>query len=456
MSSASVKGSDLRRAAVEAHKAGRLKDALPLYTRYLNAVPNDGGIWSNLGALFRTMGEQEQANRAHARAYELSPDASGIRNNYANALSDVGRYDEAIALRREILERAPGDQQQKALLGRAMRGGGDYTGASSYLRAALAEHPEDAEIELQLAFAQLGAQDYASGFESYRSRWRTEEMKPIKLPYPRWNGEDLTDKVVLVMPEQGFGDAVLMMRFLPWLKEKCAKVICLTERPMTRLFAKVEGADELGAELRHSDEIDFFVSLMDLPRLGLRGPEDIPAPTRLHVPEESSERAAAIVRPYKSKYRVGVVWTGSTTYKGNAFRSFTHREFLPLVEIPDVQLFSLYKGPMIEAFRADGSDAFIIDAGSSDADFADCAGMMQAMDLVITSDTATAHIAGSLGVPTWVVLHWDPFWVYGHEGRKTPWYPQMRLFRQTTPLCWDTVFAEIGDALDECVAGGEI
>ncbi len=443
----------LRQKAVAAHRAGELDAAQKHYVSYLSRSPGDAGLWSNLGALFRTMGEPEQAIRAHMRAYAISPNAPGVRGNYANALSDIGRYQEALVLRHEILRAQPDDVQQKALIGRALRGMGDYDASIDFLQASHVTHPDDAEIELQLAFSMLGAGEYEAGFRHYQSRWRTGEMKSVKVPYPRWAGEDLKGKTVLVMPEQGFGDAVLMMRFLPELKERGATVVCLTEKPMTRLFAQVPGADVVAHQIKPSDDIDYFIPLMDLPLLGLKNPGDIPPPTRLSVPEDSSERAREIVQPYKSEFRIGVVWTGSTTYKGNAFRSFTHREFLPLAEIPEVQLFSLYKGPMLEQFHADGSGAFLIDAGSSDRDFADCAAMMQAMDLIITSDTATAHIGGSLGIPTWVVLHWDPFWVYRHDGMTTPWYPSMRLFRQQSPLCWEDVFDEVRAALEEEIEG---
>jgi len=108
----------------------------------------------------------------------------------------------------------------------------------------------------------------------------------------------------------------------------------------------------------------------------------------------------------------------------------------------------------LQDLHSDGSSAFILDAAGTDRDFADCAAMMQEMDLVITSDTATAHIAGSLGLPTWVILHWDPFWVYTHAGETTPWYPSMRLFRQDRPLDWDGVFAKVEKALRKRVTGG--
>lgn len=148
-----------------------------------------------------------------------------------------------------------------------------------------------------------------------------------------------------------------------------------------------------------------------------------------------------------------MVWSGSVTYKGNAFRSFSHRAYLPLADMAGVQLFSLYKGPSLAEFHADGSAAYLVDTASTDRDFADCAATMLEMDLVITSDTATAHIAGSLGIPVWTILHWDPFWVYTHAGETTPWYPSMRLFRQDRPLDWSGVFGRVEQALRTTVKG---
>jgi hypothetical protein len=144
---------------------------------------------------------------------------------------------------------------------------------------------------------------------------------------------------------------------------------------------------------------------------------------------------------------VGVVWCGSVTYRANAFRSFSHTEFHRLLDIDGLQMFSLYKGPELEAFQKDGTGAFIVDAASTDRDFADCAAMMQEMDLVITSCTATCHIAGSLGVPVWTLLHWDAFWLWTHQGAETPWYPSMRLIRQSRPRDWEGVFAKLRQRL---------
>lgn len=443
----------MRRAAIVAQRAGDLVTARGHYARYLAQRPGDAGVWSNLGTAFRKDRMPRQALRAQLRALALDPDVPGVRNNCANALSDMGRYEQSAALRRRLLEDDPNDIAQKSMLIRCARSAGDYAEAIRLGSGFHAEHPDEAEIELQLAFALLGAGEYEAGFRHYEARWRAGELKPQSFPFPRWEGGDLTGARVLVVPEQGFGDAVLMLRFLPWLKRAgAAHVTVLAEKPMARLFAGLEGADSVVASIRRDAGIDVWLPHMELPLLGLRTRDDVPAPARLSVPDDSAARAARIVAPHDGAFRVGIVWSGSETYRGNAFRSFSHRDMMGLADVPGVQLYSLYKGPGVEGLRADGSDVFAVDAGSSDRDFADCAGLMRRMDLIVTSDTATAHVAGSLGVPVWAVLHWDAFWVYTHHGETTPWYPTMRLWRQDAPLEWSGVFARIEAALRQEVA----
>lgn len=443
MNDQQVSRSEWRQRAVRLHQAGKVEEAQRDYAAYLSRFPNDHGIWSNLGALLRRAGRHELSLRAHERANAAGVTDKGIRNNYANILSDLGQYDDSLAIRRSLLAEFPDDADQKAMIGRCYRGKGDYEAAIDWLTMAVADHPDHAELRIQLAFAQLGAGDYANAFEAYRSRWQGDELTPRNLPWPEWRGEDVDGKTVLVLTEQGFGDAVLFTRFLPWLKARGARVLYLSERPMLRLFDGLDGADWVGKSMPEQERVDYWVNMMDLPILGLTSEAEIPAPTGLNVPADSTDRARAIVAPFQARFRVGVVWTGSATYKGNAFRSFSHRDFHPLIDIPDVQLFSLYKGPYLDAFHSDGTSALIVDTASTDRDFADCAATMQQMDLVITSDTATAHIAGSLGVPTWVVLHWDAFWVYRHSGGTTPWYPSMRLYRQDAPLDWDSALSKV-------------
>ena len=444
---------DLRAEATRLHQAGDLPAAARAYARYLALRPDDAGIWSNLGVLHRAEGRHRVALKAQRKATALQPDDTGLLNNLANILSDLGQYDASIEIRHRILRTHPDEANHKTMIGRCHRGKGDYAAAIDWLEAARADHPDDAEFDMQLAFARLGAGDYRQGLEDYKSRWRAGELTPRALPFAEWTGQPLKGKTIVVLPEQGFGDAVLFSRFLPVLKGRGARVLAFVEKPLFRLMQGLGGADLVTSEIKRSDPIDYWVNMMDLAALHFRDSDTVPSPVRLAVPEDSTARARALTAPHDGRYKVGVVWSGSATYKGNAFRSFSHRDLMPLTELDGVQIFSLYKGPFLDAFHADGSDAFMIDAGSSDRDFADCAAMMQAMDLVITSDTATAHIAGSLGVPCWTVLHWDAFWVWRHHGETTEWYPGMRLFRQEVPLEWDNVMSDVAEALRARVSG---
>ncbi|SMY08208.1 Tetratricopeptide repeat protein [Flavimaricola marinus] len=434
----------LREQTMTLHKAGKIAEARPLYARYLEQAPDDALMWSNLGALLRSSGQHELARVAQRRAYALEPDRISIANNLANILADLGECEEALELRREVLKTRPDDPMLKAMIGKVLRSLGRTDDAVSFLEAARDAHPDEPEIAIQLAMSQLAGADYVEGFRNFDARWRTNELTPRQITKPKWDGAPLNGKRILVLPEQGFGDGIAFARFLPMLQAfEPAEVIMQTERPVARLYEGLEGVDRLVVGPPPEDAFDVWTNLMDLPPLHFEQIDTPPAPTGLHIPQDSRDRARALVAPNADRFKVGVVWSGSLTYRANAFRSFSHTEFHRLLDIPEVQMFSLYKGPKLDAFRADGSNMLIIDAGSRDRDFADCAALMEEMDLIITSDTATAHLAGSLGCPVWTLLHWDAFWLWRHEGPHTPWYPSMRLFRQTTPRDWSGVFTRV-------------
>jgi Flp pilus assembly protein TadD len=438
-----------RARAVALHQAGRLAEALPLYAQHLARVPGDAGIWTNLGVLLRARGSRDLALRAQERAYALSPLDAGVRNNYANALSDAGEPARALELRRGLMAEIPDDPAHAQMAGRALRTMGRIEEGVRLLRAALDRHPEAAETEIQLALTLLAGGRHAEGFRHFGARWRTGELTRRETALPEWDGGPLEGRSILVLPEQGFGDTLCFVRALPSLRALGpARVGLLAETPLLRLLEGVEGADWVGTEAAEEDW-DCWMPLMDLPRVHFEawGDAAIPPPARLHVPDDARERARRLLAPHRGRLLVGVVWCGSVTYRGNAVRSVPHAALHPLLALRDVQLVSLYKGPELAAFQADGTGALILDAGSTDRDFADCAALMEELDLVVTTDTVTAHLAGSLGVPTWTLLHWDAFWLWGHKGEETPWYPSMRLIRQQTPRDWGPVIAEVGDGL---------
>lgn len=430
---------ELRTAAVDHHKKGDLAPAKRLYARYLAMVPNDYLMWSNLGALFRTEKQFDLSVAAHYRALE-GPQSSQIIGNASNAFFDAGLAKEAVQLREGMLKTEPDNASHPAMLAKFLRGAGKYKKAERITKQAIKTFPDDPELHIQLAMAQLSLGDYPNGFEQFDWRWKGDEISLPEMKYPRWQGEALMNRTLLIMPEQGFGDTILMARFIKEIKAMGGTVYLMCKEPLRRLFANLDGVDRLIGPKDTFDAPDFWAPIMDLPRyLGTRI-DALPSPANLSAPKAAQERAAAILAPHSDRLKVGVLWSGSVTYRANHKRSFDHRKYLALADIPNMQMFSLYKGPLHKNFATDGTSAIIVDAAGSDADFADSAALIQGLDLVITMDSAIAHVAGSLGRPVWNLLHSEAYWLYEPYSEKTPWYPNMRLIRQKKSGEWDRVF----------------
>lgn len=434
---------DLANAALATHRKGNLEEAVKLYRLYLARNPSDAMFWSNLGALFRSQKNYDIAAACQRRALHLDPDSVSVTNNAANAFYDAGLIGESLALRRKALKAEPGKAENYATLAKCLRGLGRHEEAEAELTKALRVHPDDPELHIQLSFAQLSLGKYPEGFESFHWRWKGDEISLPDFNIPQWQGEDLTGKTILVTPEQGFGDTVLMARFFAPLKALGCTVKFACKPPLRRLFAELPGVDHFAESREELDSCDFWTPMMDLPRYLGCTLENVPAPAHLHVPADSAERARRIVAPFKDSFKLGVLWSGSVTYRANHKRSFSHQQFLKLADIKGLQMISLYKGPLAEAFHADGTSCVILDGASADRDFADSAALIRELDLVVTMDSAIAHVAGSLGAPVWDLLHSEAYWLYEPFDDHTPWYPSMRLVRQRESGNWDAVFDQL-------------
>jgi Tfp pilus assembly protein PilF len=432
--------SELRQTAIDAHQKDALEQARELYRIYLLNRPKDAAIWSNLGALFRKQKSYELAVAAHSRALELEPDTALLMNNAANAFYDAGYIARSLKLREKIILQEPDNPDHFASLGKCYRGLHQLDKARDVLETAIQDFPDFAELHIQLAFVQLAQGDYAQGFKSFDWRWRGDELTPPDFPFPKWAGEPLKGKAVLVIPEQGFGDTVLMARFLSGLKNLGATIKMSIKPPLRRLFGALETDVRF---IENRDDIkgcDYWTPMMDLPLYLDAIIDRLPKPAPLFIPDDAIKRARKITAAFKDRFKLGVMWSGSVTYRANHKRSFDHQRFLEFCDIPNLQMFSLYKGPLLDAYNADGTSSIIVDAAGNDRDFADSAALMQELDLVVSMDSAIVHIAGSLGIKVWTLLHSEAYWLYEPFADHTPWYPSMRLIRQENPGDWDGVF----------------
>ncbi|MEM9371782.1 MAG: tetratricopeptide repeat-containing glycosyltransferase family protein, partial [Pseudomonadota bacterium] len=408
----------------------------------------------NLGALRRKQGAFGAAIAAHLRALEIEPDMLNALNNLANAYNDAGDYSAAIPVRERLLAEKPDDLGCLRDLAVSLRGDRQHARVIELVDAAETKQDlsGEGELILQRALSHLMLGNYSAGFRDFEGRYGGNEVSlPKDVPFPRWMGEDIEGKEILVIPEQGFGDAILMCRFLPRLMARCARVTMIVKPPLQRLLegleARHDGKLRLVSHARKSDPFDFYTPNMSLPDLvGMEDDGMPPAPPPLEIPERARTRARSIIGPFDGRFKIGIVWTGSLSYKANHRRSCGPDAFLRLTRIPGVQLFSLYKGEAHDTFVSSGLQGLVVDACATDQDFADTAAIIGEMDLMITTDTAVVHIAGSMGKPVWNMLSHEGFWLYG-LGETTPWYPSMRLFHQSTPGDWAGVFDRVGEAL---------
>lgn len=429
--------------AVDLHRDGKLDEAEPLYRNYLVLRPHHARGWTNLGALLRNRGLHQAAIAAHRKALQIQPDLDSARINLANALADNGEFEEAEPIRRAFYDAEPDDPVRLRDLCATLRGLGRHEEIIELVDAAEARMGQMGECLLQRSLSHLMLGNYSQGFADFEHRYEGDEVSlPENAPWPRWQGESLKGKHILVLPEQGFGDAVLMARFLPQLKARGAKVSMVVKPPLRRLFGRLEGLDHMLDAARTALKFDYYIPNMSLPHLlGLPEGKPPPAP-RLTIAEDSRVRARALTAGHRNIFKIGVVWTGSSTYRANNRRSTRPESFLGLATVPGVQLFSLYKGDAHKDFLKSGMAGLIHDACGSDRDFSDTAAVIEKMDLLITTDTAVVHIAASLGRPVWNLLSREGFWLYG-RGETTPWYPSMRLFRQSRQGDWAELFSRV-------------
>lgn len=439
--------------AVRLHRAGRFEEAVAGYQAVLAGRPGHAGAWSNLGIALRRRGAVVPAIACYRRAIEIAPSPSAM-GNLANALKDAGRFDEAIAMHRACVADNPTDVRARHNFAIALKAAGRLEDALRELDAAGRLAPNAPGPRWDRALVLLALGHFAQGWRDYESRWRLAGSGGLRsLPAP-WDGSPYPGRTLLVYPEQGFGDAVLSARFLSGIRGRGGRVVLACKPELRRLFSKLPGVDELVAPDVPLESLgaDLAVPIMSLPGLHRATTGNLPPPPPLHVPTASLDRARSLLAPWADRFRVGIVWSGSVTFKGNGLRATTLERFLRLAEVPGVQLFSLQKGPPAAELATSGAGSIVVDLTGSCVDFADTAAMISRLDLVIMTDSAVAHVAGSLGKPVWNLLNLVPYWLYLREREDTPWYPSMRLFRQQRHGDWDAVFARVADALAGAVA----
>ncbi len=431
-------------------QSGELEAAIAQFRKLLDQQPNCIEAWGNLGSALQRSDQIEAAIAAYQRAIALNPDFADAHHNLAIALQHQQRFAEALPHSQRAIALKPDFADAHYNLGYLRRRLGEVEAAIVHYQTALQLKPDLAEAHKNLGHVLLLSGNLPDGFREYEWRWQQPGWSPRDLPQPRWEGGSLRGKTILLYPEQGVGDTVQFIRYAPLLKQQGATVLFECPAVLERLLKTAPGIDQILPEGSTLPAFDLHAPLLSLPFLLKTDLPTIPADIPYLRVESSVPQA--LTSPPTEMFKVGIVWAGNPAHKNDRERSCALSDFQSLLQIPNTRIYSLQKGGAASALQGFSAADRITDLSGELEDFADTAAAIAALDLVITVDTSVAHVAGALGKPVWVLLAFAPDWRWMLERADSPWYPSLRLFRQSQIGDWQGVFTQVTQALQDAVA----
>jgi Flp pilus assembly protein TadD len=427
--------------------AGRPAAALPLLERVLALDPDNPDALNNLGVVLRALGKPETAAACYRRALAVAPDRGSYYSNLGNVYRDLGRYDEAAECHRRAISLAPRSAECFYNLGLVLHDLGALDEAIACYDRALGLRPDHVDCRWDRALALLRRGDYARGFAEYEVRHQLPRVPRRDFAEPAWDGGRFDGRTLLVHHEQGFGDTIQFIRFAPLARARGGRVVVECQPELVRLLATADGIDEVVAAGSPLPPFDLRTPLTSLPHLLGTTLETLPAKVPyLHPPDGA---VVAMPAPPDARLKIGIAWAGRPNHGKDRLRSCPLSHFLGLIGPPGIAFYSLQKGEPAADLRRLAARGLIHDLGEGLGDFADTAAAVAQLDLVISVDTAVAHLAGALGKPVWALLHLAGEWRWPAGRQDSPWYPTMRLFAQRRAGDWNEVFVKVRDALTQ-------
>lgn len=437
---------------VRAMEEGEHAIAIQHFQAALQFAPDLQEAYANLGFLHEQRGDMQAAENIYRQAIDSGAQQAEFFLNLGALLCKAKRFAESHVIYQRGLDLHPGHAGLWSNRGALYACQGHLLKAEQSYRKALALSPGYASASFNLATVLLQRGDFVTGWAYLEARnWY--EAFAAKLPFPRWRGQNLQDKRILIMCEAGHGDMIQFCRYAQDLKAQGAQWVAVLCHPaLKRLFTTLAGLDEIFAlgEYVPPEGWDYWVPPLSLPFLFNTRLDTIPCRIPyVHAHAEDVARWCARL-PATPKRRVGLVWKGSTKFENDAARSIPDLSLLaPLWQINQVEFVSLQKGAGEEQAHALMATQAMHLLGPALQDFADTAALIETLDLVISVDTAVAHLAGALGKPCWLLLPaYRPDWRWLNARSDSPWYPYgMRLFRQRVEDDWQRLIATVATAL---------
>ncbi|MSN25189.1 MAG: tetratricopeptide repeat protein [Geobacter sp.] len=428
-------------------QGGNPADALNCFRQLQLLVAPNPTVFLYAGTALHNLGRFIEAISSYRQALELAPDTGEIHNNLGNSLMATGNFPEAAESFAAATRLLPSNPVPLTALATAQQALGKIAGAESSCRSALSLAPDFAEAHWNLALNLLLQGRYAEGWREYEWRWRRAAFtSPVRhINVQQWDGSALEGKTILLHAEQGFGDAIQFVRYVSLVAKLGGSVLLECHPELVSLFQGVEGVQTVLPFGESLPDADYQISLLSLPHILGTTVDNIPSKTPYLSPSSGHRsKWAHLLTDYRDTLRIGLIWAGKSY--PDPLRSCRLSDLAPLAAVGNSTFFSLQLGPGAEQMSCKPPGMKLIDLTAEISDFSDTAALIEQLDLVISIDTATAHLAGALGKPTWLLLPYAPDWRWLLKRADSPWYPGMRLFRQETSGKWDTVINKVAMA----------
>ena len=399
--------------------------------------------YCDLAVILIHRNQREEALKVCDLGLHNCPDNAEILCNRGLALALFDRYEEALACGLRARDLRPGNAIIWSNLGTHFYNLERVQEAEECARQACALESDLPGAHYNLATSLLVAGHFREGFREYEWRWKSVLQEHVRTyAQPLWDGADLAGKRILLWAEQGMGDAIQFVRYAAQVRSRGGDVLLEMPKSLVRLMSWMPERFEIVTPNSGAPQFDVQCPLLSLPWLCGTEKDSIPAPASFCIPDEMRRKWAQKLAGAQSP-KIALIWAGSPTHGNDRNRSIPLRAFLPILNLPGLRFFSLQVGPASAQLYEPGFSSQIEDLSPLLTDYAETAGALSQMDLVISVDTSVVHLAGSLGVPVWTLLPFAPDWRWMLHRTDSPWYSSLRLFRQQTPGDWSTVINKV-------------
>lgn len=420
--------------AIRVHESGDYEEAERRYRALMPAAGLMPRIELNLGILLRQRGKFDASFVHLKRVYAARPESANVVSALANTLRELNRIDDALRLHRRAVEMAPDQALLHYNLGCALWDHGDCEGALRAYDTAETFGPASNQLKVARAQALLSIGRWEEGYRAYAARWDLLPHKHRHRALPAWDGGRLDGRTLLVWAEQGMGDSIHFSRYFSLLRDLGGEIVFEVDEPLVDLmraapFLAGVTVVPMGEPVPQAQA---QVPLMDLPLFTRVDPAEwrMPCPYLVIPPDQKYPR------PLPPGLNVGLAWAGKPTNENDHKRSMSLRDMLPILDLPGVTFHSIQKGHKADEPVELGLVSLVRGMGLTRNNFLETAAAVDALDLIVTIDSSVGHLAGALGKPVFDLLAYCPDWRWGFKADTTPWYPSMRLFRQTRPGHW--------------------